>query len=96
MALQPIAFTLNFAAPLFRARQFVAQFCDLTLLVLDQIFWIIAGRRAVGHCIALCHIPEICTSTTFCSCAITRAHSLNEDRTPDGRRHDRAETSTFS
>jgi hypothetical protein len=46
---QPIAFALDVAAPLFRARQVLAQLGDLTLLALDQILGIIARRALVRH-----------------------------------------------
>jgi hypothetical protein len=49
LALQPIPFALDLSAPLVRACQFVAQPRHLTLLPLDQILRIIAGRALVGH-----------------------------------------------
>lgn len=49
LALQPIAFTLDVAPSSFRARHVVAQPRDLTLLTLNQIVAIIAGRALARH-----------------------------------------------
>jgi hypothetical protein len=46
---QPIAFALDLTAPLFRARQVLAQLRDVTLLAFDQIVGIIARRAPVRH-----------------------------------------------
>jgi len=79
LALQSIAFALDLASPLFRARHVLAQPRDLLAFTFDQLVAIITGRALIRHACVMPYPQNLYKYKLLDSFAFAQAHALNED-----------------